>query len=476
MAGQIVPFRNNQVAALAPFVVPWTQSLSNYLGQSSVDNLRQFHTNLRQIAPRVKKYLFSPARRTHSMPSAPRRSYRKRSRKSLYKKRPRAVRKVQSIRKKARKRGNVRAAKKLVLPLGGFQERRIIRLKDVMSFKAVYTGASLSGDEHLYNGVPYSTKLAQHRANPALHADPALGKCQQYIFFMNDLRNFYAQGKFVPKTGGTPASTNAWEEPPLNHDQSNQLRKIPLSRVQAGVFRHYTVIGSEMIVKLTNNEMSKYHGSTPGTPQSVVPAHKIWYAWRLVACNTGTPVDDASEIPNPVEPDTTFQALKETGKWRMGVVSASFTDKYATRTFKIPFNSKRLFGAEEGKPGATNVTGLMSSLPKPGESDESAAATCGSVRHTAYLQLIIGPQNLSDVTNREGKPSGGPDEIPVFGQPAPTYALTDVQVDITTNFYVALTNPYPIQVVSADGIAYPVPGEPPATGTTDFHNTIGPTL
>jgi hypothetical protein len=291
---------------------------------------------------------------------------------------------------------------------------------------------------------------------------------------MNDLRNFYGQGKFVARQPGSPIAKNSWVEPNLDHDGANQLRKIPLSRVHAKTFRSYTVIGSEMIVKITNNEMGKYHQTDPsGTPYAVAPSHKVWYAWRLIAANTGTPIDDTTEIPFPVEPDTTFQALRETGKWRMGVVSSSSTDRYASRTFKIPFNSKRLFGAEEGKPGATNVTGLMTSNGVTGETNASQRSSCGSPRHTAYLQLILGPQNLSDITNRHGDPPG-PTSIPAFGSVSPSYALTDTQVDITTNFYVALSNPYPIQVVSADGIAYPVPeGGTQATGTTDFINTIG---
>lgn len=467
MAGQVVPYQNAGVLA-APFLAPWGNQLVSFLNR----NRNNVFKTTKNLYPKLKRaFTAKPEFKSHTMPSG--RKYGKRSRKSMYKKRPRAVRKVQSIRKKARKRGNVRAAKKLVLPLGGFQERRIIRLKDVISFKAAYTGASLNGSEHLYNGVPYSTKLAQHLANPSLHADPKLGKLQQYVFFMNDLRNFYGQGQFVSRQPGSPLTKNSWVEPPLNHDGTNQLRKIPLSRVHAKTFRSYTVIGSEMIVKITNNEMSEYHGTTPGAAPGVAPSHKIWYAWRLIASNTGTPIDDASEIPYPVEPDTTFQALRETGKWKMGVVSSSMTDRYATRTFKIPFNSKRLFGAEEGKPGATNVTGLMTSPGVHGETSESSESTCGGPRHTAYLQLILGPQNLSDISNRKGETGVNGDPAPAFGSVAPAYSLTDTQVDITTNFYVALSNPYPIQVVSADGIAYPVPRGGMATGTTNFTNTIG---
>lgn len=469
MAGQIVPFANHgqNLRVFAPLLAPYFgQQLSNW-ANSRPEFLKDQLKKLGQRAKRAVKG--TPKFSRHTMPAA-RKYGRKRSRKSLYKKRPRAVRRVQTIRKRARKRGNVRSAKKLVLPLGGFQERRIIRLKDVISFKAKYTGQSLNGSEHLYNGVPFSTKLANHLADPTLHADPHLGKCQQYVFFMNDLRNFYAQGTFLSKQSGSPLSKNSWAEPILDTNGDNQLRKIPLSRVHANTFRSYTVIGADMIVKLTNNEnaIAFPASATPG----IVPAHKIWYAYRLVPCNTGTPVDEATEIPNPVEPDTTYQALKETGKWRMGVVSSSMTDKYAQRTFKIPFNSKRLFGPEEGKPGATNVTGLMQAVPLQGENAASAKATCGKVRHTAYLQLIIGPQNLSDVTNRKGA-MPGPDAIPAFGSVSPQYALSDVQVDITTNFYVALSNPYPIQVVSSDGIAYPRPDEGPPLGTTGFTNIIG---
>lgn len=463
MPGQIVPYHQNGALAV-PLLAPWGNQIASFFSS----NRNNVFKATKDIYPRLKRAFTSkPKFKRHAMPSS--RKYTKRSRKSMYKKRPRAVRRVQSIRKKARKRGNVRAAKKLVLPLGGFQERRIIRLKDVISFNAKYTGASLDGTEHLYNGVPFSTKLAQHLASPLTAPDPTLGKCQQFVFFMNDLRNFYGQGKFVAK-GGDPMNRNSWAEPPLNHDATNQLRKIPLSRVHAKTFQAYTVIGSELVVKLTNNEVQRVGSG------AALPSHKVWYAWRMVPVYTNPNQEAApglNELPNPVEPDTTFQALKETGKWRMGVVSASATDRYATRTFKIPFNSRRMFGADKGKPGDEDVTGLMTSPGVVGEDAASAKATVGSPRLTAYLQLILGPQNLSDVSNRHGVPGVDGDPAPAFGSVAPAYALTNCQVDMTANFYVSLTNPYPIQVVSADGIAYPVQGEAPATGTTNFINTVG---
>lgn len=468
MPNQIVPYiapgpiqQYNPVStslALGTVAAPWTQQLVRW---ASKNHDRIFKAT-KDAYPRLKRAFTSSGKPTRvTMPSGytPRRSYRKRSRKSMYKKRPRSVRKVQSIRKKARKRGNVRAAKKLVLPLGGFQDRRIIRLKDVVSFKAHYTGIGLDGNSIKYNGVDHDVALAAHLANPSVHADPGLGLCQQYVFRMNDLRNFYCQGKFVKKGSGA-LDVNTWEEPTLNHDQSNKLRKIPLSRVHANTFRKYTVIGSEMVIRLTNNELSKFRtssGGTPGDVNAVTPAHKIWYAWRLVAASAGAAADIIPEIPQPVAANTTYQALKETGKWRMGIVSSATADKMAQRTFKIPFNSKRLFGAEEGKPGSPNVTGLMTSPGTGGESPESYTSTVGGVNHMAYLQLIIGPQNLSNMDNRQGAAADGSETF-AFGSVSPTYGLSDVQVDITTNFYVALSDPYPIQIVDADGIEYPIPG------------------
>jgi hypothetical protein len=439
---------------MAGAIVPVQQAFNAAVGLGQLSQLRQYYN---QFSKQVKAW--RTYNRDHNplhsrswgqkarASSMPRPSFKGRrpgtsTRRSGYKygKRKRystAQYKVLRSKKRARRYGNVRSAKKLKLPLGGFQQRQIIRLKDCMSFKAtaptqdLYGSALTDSSGTPVGSLPWADKIGAQA-----------GWCRQYNFRLNDLRNHYNQGTLIKGgTGTEPRPYNRWEEPPKS-DGANVLRKIPLSLVQAGRFKAYSVIGAEMTIRLTNNESSGQADTGKG--------HKIWYAWRITSVVPNGGSTPEGEIPDAVPHNTTFQQLKETGRWRCGVVNQGSQDKFAMKTFKIKFKANSLFGFDDGKPGAPNNTGSLRMPDDPTDSD--AYNTCSSPPYAAYVQLIIGPQNISDMDPIDG---------PGFGAPSLDYSLTDVNVDIQTQFYVSLHDPYPIQIVDEDGIAVPqVPNNP----------------
>ena len=434
MAGALVPYAQQgfQLASLlsqAGEFNKWIKGASSKLKAWRNYNIHRNPLHSRKWAkqasmPRTSKY------RTRAGRSLKRRGYKNYGRKRY----STAQKKVTRTRRAARRYGRVSAARKLKLPLGGFTQRKIIRLRDVCSFEPVAAETYMDGTPRIHtNGVAYAD------LEPEVLKDVVKGQNRQLIFRLNDLRNFYNQGKYVAP-GGTTAHAY-WQEPDMvtvGGNTQNTLRKIPLTHVLADQYKTYTVIGAEMTIRITNNEINQK--LEDGTYEK---ASKIWYAWRITPQTPGDGSTPDGEIPEPVGAGITYQQLKETGRWRCGVVQSAQSDKDAMRTFKIKFNSRSMFGAADGQPGMPNVSALLrSSTPN----DAQAHETAGSPPHVAWVQLIIGPQNESNFTD--------PND-PSYGSPMPTYSLQHVQVDIHTEFYVSLTDPYPIQAVDNDGIEFP---------------------
>lgn len=431
MAGAIVPVQQAFNAAVGLGQLNQLRQVFNQVS-GHLKSWRKYNRDHNPLHSRkwAKKAKGMPFRRTRTGRSLSRKGYKSYGRKRY----STAQKKVTRTRRAARRFGRVSAARKLKLPLGGFQQRKLIRLKDVFSCEPQATVSLMTGEPKIHtNGMAYADLDAE-----TLQA-AQMGKNRQFIFRLNDLRNFYNQGKYVaPSATGTAYAH--WEEPPLQTGSDgitrNCLRKIPLTHVLANQYKKYTVIGSEMTIRLTNNELNQ---GVQGEK-----AHKLWYAWRITPQTPGDGSTPDGEIPEPVGADITYQQLKETGRWRCGVIQSSQNDKDAMRTFKIKFNSRKMFGAAEGQPGMHNVSGLLR-MPS-GVADADAENTCQSPPHVAWVQLIIGPQNESICQDLND---------PTFGSPLPSYSLQHCQVDISTEFYVSLTDPYPIQAVDNDGIEFP---------------------
>lgn len=397
------------------------------------------------------------------------RGYGKRRR--SYKSKRRVVKKVKRIRKSARKFGNVRSARSLALPLGGFQQRKIIKLKDCMSYNVA--AATSGADGTPYVGADGVTPLTQ--AMIAANDGGAQGKIFQQRFQLNNLRNYYCQGSMKEGTvpnGATGDKYYFWVEPPLKQippgqDFKNVLRPLPLSRMPhiINVFKSYTVIGGRItfnIINKTSRVDSADDGDLGGFP--------IWYAYRITAQRCQDIGDGSMAIPGQLDPSTTYEQLKETGRWRMGSVPyARGAQKDGSKTFPVNWTSKGIFGAEDGLPGAPNVTGVFKGYqkgytqegggsPTPDVTDIAGDQTPTAPNHQVWLQVIWGPQAISQVADPNASN---------FGAPASTqHTLDHITVRTTSEVYVSCQDPYPIQGVNeTDG--YQTQNKPdPGFGTS----------
>lgn len=489
MAGAIVPAYTAGQSLVATLGALYTANQAVQLGTSAVNGYNKLRGKLEPYKPYAKKAYqrlkAKPKPRAKKGKGMP--AYRKRGRSSKYgrrsRKKPKAVRTVRKIRKRARKGGSVRAARKLHIPLGGFQPRKIIRLRDCMAYVVQAPLADAYGD-------PYAAADGSLLTNEHVGLrDPATwGKVFQQRFQLNNLRNFYCQGTMKNEPGpGQTTSTpeeewtgRTWLEPPGgvagNGAIFNILRPLPLSRQPAivDVFKSYTVIGGTSTFYVTNNQSSgSSHSSDAG-------GGKIWYAYRVTATaprNTYTMGDGAQiekddpglTIPAELNSETTYQQLKETGRWRMGMVNAGGQDKFSQRKIVIKWSSKGTFGADHGKPGSEKVTALWKGNRKiygPGNpdtlvDDSRGMDTCGEPDRVVWLQFIWGPQNASDVIDVNSS---------TFGAPQTTNTLQQVQVNSTHELYVSAFDPYPIQMVNEhggvpfvadEGVNYVPPPTPP---------------
>lgn len=337
----------------------------------------------------------------------------------------------------ARKYGSMYHAKRIKLNPGGFKSREIIRLQDSNTWTATYPTHQHDGTAIIdpSTGAPIVPHVP---LSDGVSGDPvpaaSLGRCKQYFFRMNDLRNPWNQGTLTVNGSGDTAY-NTWTEPalaePAGADKFNVLKPLPLTHYQTANFRGYTVIGSKYQFKLTNNEGS--------------PAHKVWYAWRVTHVKPGT-ADREFQFPDSVQKDhpdgtpQTLQDLARTGRWSMGIVNSGSLDKFSSRKVTMNFSSNKLFGYVDGKPGAPNVTGKMTSASPIEDTRKDRTAT--SPASVALLQFIIGPCNIVDVSDPTSQQ---------FGQPDPSFALQNVRVELKTSHYVALSDPVPLTAASNTG-------------------------
>lgn len=388
--------------------------------------------------------------------------YRKRpgqsKRKRSYKAKRKVVKRVKSIRKSARKFGNVRSAKSLALPLGGFQQRKIIKLKDCMSYNVQAPTTNAFGDPLV--GADGVTPLTS--AMISAGDDGAAGKIFQQRFQLNNLRNYYCQGAM--KTGTIPNAAGQekayfWVEPPLaqipgGQDFRNVLRPLPLSRMPhvINVFKSYTVIGGSITFNVINKTSRIDAGTTGKAPD--IGGFPIWYAYRITAQRCQEIGDGTMSIPGELNASTTYEQLKETGRWRMGSIPyARGAQKDGSRSFTVKWTSKGIFGAEDGLPGAANVTGVFKGYqkgytqegggsPTPDVTDIAGNQTPTAPNHQVWLQVIWGPQAKSQVDDMNSSSFGAPvseDQM---------HTLDHVTVRTTSVLYVSCQDPYPIQAVN----------------------------
>lgn len=454
MAGAIVPAAAQQLGAAAAghlirsFVEPYIREPRKVLNR-----WRAYNRNSNPLYNRNAKSFGritstkSSSKRISDMPG-----YRKRrnaSSKRSYKSKRRSVKRVKRIRKSARKYGNVRAAKALKIPLGGFQQRKIIRLKDCMSYQVQAPTSDMYGNALL--GADGTTPLTRTMILDG--DDAAAGKIMQQNFQLNNLRNYYCQGKLTRVTGtdGSPNTGLIWEEPPpATRDIDgvtsyyNVLKPLPLSRQPhvINVFKSYTVTGG----RITFNVINKT--SRTDSQAGDLGGFSIWYAYRITPQRCQDVGDGSMMIPDAVDPTTTYEMLKETGRWRMGSVPyARGAQKDANRSFTVNWTSKGIFGKEDGLPGAANVTGVFKGNQKLKDGDNERVDADGGVtptapNHQVWLQVIWGAQALSDVSDPNSATFGGlvPD--------SQKHTLAHVTVRCTSELYVSCLDPYPIQAVT----------------------------
>lgn len=468
MAGlQLQNYQRDVQALGLPAAVVATQlynTLSNFFGNVKATG-QAIETNTRPIRTWTRqqwKQLTAKQKRKLTGPAMP--GYRRRpgqrgnsKRKRSYKTKRKVVKRVKRIRKSARKWGNVRAARSLALPLGGFQQRKIIKLKDCMSYNVQAPTTDAFGTPLVgADGVTPLTKAMIDAGD-----DGAAGKIFQQRFQLNNLRNYYCQGSMVEGTipnGGQALKAYYWKEPPLaqipgGQDFKNVLRPLPLSRMPhvINVFKSYTVIGGKITFNIINK--TSRIDSAQGSTGPDLGGFPVWYAYRITAQRSQEIGDGSMSIPSELDASTTYEQLKETGRWRMGSIPyARGAQKDGSRSFTVNWTSKGIFGAEDGLPGASNVTGVFKGYqtgytqegggsPVTDVNDIAGDQTPTSPNHQVWLQVIWGPQAKSQVDDMNSSSFGAP--VPESDR----HTLNHVTVRTTSEVYVSCQDPYPIQGV-----------------------------
>ena len=157
----------------------------------------------------------------------------------------------------------------------------------------------------------------------------------------------------------------------------------------------------------------------------------------------------------PVRPGAalSYAALKETGKWTMGVIQAGSADKDASKKLTINYSRAKFWPHNFGKPDGScdQPFGYMEDSHNP--PNQYKVATCQNNR--AILRLVIGPM---PVFNKAVLPQGDDGETtkPQFSLDRLQMAeLNDVRVNVKTEYMCSLGDLKAISGLDAQGIVYP---------------------
>lgn len=419
--------------------MPWTANQADETitrisdrGQQIVQGGQRVTSLAKRGYKRISDYMSQPTSSPKSKKSMPyvRRKYgsRVRSTRGRGKSRTRSARAtVQRRRVKARRYGNYRAAKRLRLPIGGFTQRKVVKLRDNFAFNV--TG-SVGGQNACYQ------------------------------FCLSDLRDpqLCGQLKATSATAGPqtlPLGTKYYVAPSTYDTYKHQL--VPLCAQFADQYQAITIIGAKMQIKITNRCMKKSNFNTSGAeaPFNAIPTStslfptKIWYAYRV----------DAYSEDDVAFPDwnldehgmKTYSNLKETGKFRMGIINSSTNNaRTSTTTLNINYSAKKFWPGPMGLPDgplaqefedvSTGTTTVK--LPKP-------------VKYKCIVRLVFGP-SANYVKNIMENATGN-DAPAMIVDLANATMMNNIHVDVMTQYHASLTQLQPIAGLDASGVIIPNP-------------------
>lgn len=467
MPDEVVPYRGaGPVATLPAFVAAnW---LARHFSPREIYNtgrdIVQNTPNVRQYLPKFdrRQTTTSGSRHKRGMPGfkrgyGRRRVYRRRRvRRSRRARGGKQKRTQQRRRVAARKYGSLRAARKVTVTIGGLTKRKLIRLKDNYNFM---TPTSMTA-----------------------------GKNMTYHYCLNDLANPTMSGRIIvnPATATKPVTYDFADSRAIRTNSHNTtdmpMRPVPMSLSQKDFYNKQTVIGSSFTITINNKE-----GAGSGNHE-----HPIWYAYRVDPYISGQ-----GNFPRPIDDDITYSQLKETGRWRMGIIKSSISDNI-TKTLHIKYSSVGFWGKEVGKPGiAKNVPtgtatengftdGVDAYIEAPCQDNGSTTAITenvyeegtrevyskpdgtgqlsrlalrtGNVKYKAVLRLILGPWtrdigcNGGLETDWQDLPTGTTDQ---GSDQTRNLAITQTLCSVTANYMVSCHEQKKALLMDDLGIIYP---------------------
>lgn len=335
---------------------------------------------------------------------------------------------VQRRRVKARKYGSYRAARRLRLPIGGFTQRKIVKLRDNFSF---------------------------------LVTNDVLGANSCYHFCLSDPTDPQMVGHLNTKVAGGPGPDipdgSQYYTAPGNY-QVYRHQMVPLSTQFADQYKAITIVGAKMTINITNRmrgtaRVSGVANTGVGSDITRAPNQglkKIWYAYRVDHYSfDDTPFPSWNATDHSLK---TYQNLKETGKFTMGVINNCGGGKSISKKIVINYSARKFWPGPMGLPDgqlAQEFKKVASNDPGKPAGDEVWVA-----EHTKYkcvLRLIFGPsadyikqamQNLTD----------GSANIVDLSQ---AFALNNINVDVKTEYHASLTGLKAISGLDASGIVLP---------------------
>lgn len=440
MAGQIQPHGGNQLQlggrGLQGLAGLWAASTLSNLFNTNKENLQL----VGQSAKKTGRYLSKQYKRARlqydkyksdTMPQQSgykRRKYMPRSKRRAYTKKRSARAVVQRRRVKARKYGNLRSARRLRLPIGGFTQRKVVKLRDNFSF---------------------------------LVTNDNLGQNSCFHFCLSDLKDPQMVGHLNTKVaGGTgpdiPAGSQYYTEP--GNYQVYRHQMVPLSTQFADQYKAITVIGAKMTINITNRMRGTVRASAVSTSGSgtdivrnqIQGLKKVWYAYR---------VDHYSfdDTPFPSWPVTdhgmkTYQNLKETGKFTMGHITNCGGGKSFSKKIVINYSSRKFWPGPMGLPdGQLAQEFKLVNSNDPGQPAGHQVTVPDKSKYKCVVRLILGPsadyvksamQNLTDASAN----------IVDLDE---AFCLNNINVDVKTEYHCSLTGLKAISGLDASGIVLP---------------------
>lgn len=260
------------------------------------------------------------------------------------------------------------------------------------------------------------------------------------------------------QTTGYVAPKGSWADPPFDPSSGRvyvpptntdyfKTAVVPLCNQFKDQYGKITVIGCKMTIKITNNFLHQHALPAPST-NTVNSTGSIWYAWRI------DPYDyDSGPFPSAPDENLTYSAIKETGKWSMGVIKGSANDVMASKTLTITYGAKRFWPHLMGAPDGMLDQPFVEYHGGPHNAPTSTTTFPQMIKHKAIVRLICGPMpTYSKNPLMTGEVDQQTEILPL---PTDMGTLNNVAVNVKNEYICSLGNLKQINGFDADSIIYP---------------------